>query len=82
MEFKGILVDRVVQHVVDFLKGVGYMEASVFEAMRDLSEEYFSSLEPETFCFPWDDTKVMQDVSFDSLESVTIPLQQDDLKVD
>ncbi len=49
MEFKEIVADRVVQHFIDFMKGVGYMEASVFEAMRYLSTDYFDSLQPNEF---------------------------------
>jgi peptide deformylase len=44
MEFKEIVADRVIQHFIDFLKGVGYMESSVFEVMQQLSTEYFESL--------------------------------------
>ena len=40
-EFKGVIADDVIQHLVDFLKGCGYMESSIFEVMRDLSEMYF-----------------------------------------
>lgn len=42
-EFKGVIADDVIQHLVDFLKGCGYMESSIFEVMRDLSEMYFDA---------------------------------------
>lgn len=58
-EFKSIVADDVLRNMVDFLKGVGYMESSIFETMQEISDEYFSSLEP-----------------------MTLPIQQDDLKVD
>lgn len=48
-EFKGIIADDVVQHMVDFLKGCGYMESSVYETMRELSEMYFDSLSVTKF---------------------------------
>ena len=40
-EFKALVADDVVQHLVDFLKGCGYMESSVFETMKELSDMYF-----------------------------------------
>ena len=58
-EFKSIVADDVLHRIVDFLKGVGYMESSIFETMQEISDEYFNSLEP-----------------------MTLPVQQDDLKVD
>lgn len=48
-EFKAVIADDVVQHLVDFLKGCGYMERNVFEAMKELSEMYFDSLNVQTF---------------------------------
>ena len=44
-EFKGVIADDVVQHLVDFLKGCGYMEETVFEAMNGLATSYFNSLD-------------------------------------
>ena len=48
-EFKAVIADDVVQHIVDFLKGCGYMESNVFEAMKEMSEMYFDSLNVQTF---------------------------------
>lgn len=48
-EFKAVIADDVVQHLVDFLKGCGYMESNVFEVMKDLSDMYFDSLETQKF---------------------------------
>jgi peptide deformylase len=47
-EFKEILADRVIQHMIDFLKGCGYMEDSIFETMKELSDDYFSLLTTAT----------------------------------
>jgi hypothetical protein len=43
-EFKALVADDVINHLVDFLKGCGYMESSIFECMKDSSELYFDSL--------------------------------------
>ena len=48
-EFKGVIADDVIQHLIDFLKGCGYMEGSIFEAMRDLSEMYFDAHSVEKY---------------------------------
>jgi len=48
-EFKALVADDVVQHLVDFLKGCGYMESNVFEAMKELSDMYFDSLSTEQY---------------------------------
>lgn len=48
-EFKALVADDVVQHIVDFLKGCGYMESTIFECMKELSEMYFASLETQQF---------------------------------
>ena len=48
-EFKAVIADDVIQHLVDFLKGCGYMESSVFEAMKEHAEMYFDSLETQRF---------------------------------
>lgn len=53
-EFKGLVVEDVVQHLVDFLKGCGYMESSVFEAMKEMSEMYFDALRTEKYLMKWD----------------------------
>jgi hypothetical protein len=53
-EFKALVADDVVQHLVDFLKGCGYMESSVFEAMKELSDMYFDSLSTEQYVMQWD----------------------------
>jgi hypothetical protein len=48
-EFKGVIADDVVQHLVDFLKGCGYMESSIYECMKELSQMYFDARDVETF---------------------------------
>lgn len=48
-EFKGVIADDVVQHLVDFLKGCGYMESSIFEVMQELSQMYFDAQNVEKF---------------------------------
>lgn len=53
-EFKGLIAEDVVQHLVDFLKGCGYMESNVFEAMKELSEQYFDSLSTEQYVMKWE----------------------------
>ena len=53
-EFKALVADDVVQHLVDFLKGCGYIESSVFEAMKELSDMYFDSLSTEQYVMQWD----------------------------
>jgi hypothetical protein len=53
-EFKALVADDVVQHLVDFLKGCGYMESSVFETMKELSDMYFDSLSTEQYVMQWD----------------------------
>ena len=53
-EFKGVIADDVVQHLVDFLKGCGYMESNVFEAMKELSDMYFDSLSTQQYVMNWD----------------------------
>lgn len=53
-EFKGVVADDVMQHIVDFLKGCGYMESNVFEAMKELSDMYFDSLKTQEYLMTWD----------------------------
>jgi len=53
-EFKGVIADDVIQHLVDFLKGCGYMEGSIFEVMRESSELYFDSLNVEKYAMHTD----------------------------
>ena len=48
-EFKAVVADDVVQHLVDFLKGCGYMESSIFEVMKELSQMYFDARDVESF---------------------------------
>ena len=47
-EFKALIADDVLQRLVDFLKGCGYMEESIFGNMQALSEAYFDSLSGST----------------------------------
>jgi hypothetical protein len=44
-EFKAVVADDVVQRLVYFLKGCGYIESTIFEAMRESSDSYFDSLQ-------------------------------------
>ena len=53
-EFKGIVADDVIQGLIDFLKGCGYMEDSIFEAMNELSAAYFDSLSTQQYVMKWD----------------------------
>lgn len=53
-EFKGVVADDVIQHLIDFLKGCGYMEGSIFEAMKELSDMYFDSLRTTQYVMKWD----------------------------
>jgi len=43
-EFNALFADEVIPHLIDFLKGCGYMEESIFGNMQALSEAYFDSL--------------------------------------
>jgi len=43
-EFKALVADDVINHLVDFLKGCGYMESSIVESMQEYAESYFDSL--------------------------------------
>lgn len=52
-EFKGIVADDVIQHLIDFLKGCGYMEDNIFEAMKELSAAYFDSLSTRQYLMQW-----------------------------
>lgn len=52
--FKGVFADDVVQHMIDFLKGCGYMEDTVFEAMNGLAVSYFNSLKTKECLMKWD----------------------------
>jgi hypothetical protein len=42
-EFKGVLAD-----------GCGYMEGSIFETMKELSDMYFDSLRTTEYVMKWD----------------------------
>jgi DNA-directed RNA polymerase specialized sigma54-like protein len=48
-EFKAAIADDVVQHLVDFLKGCGYIESNIFEVMQELSQMYFDAQNVEKF---------------------------------
>jgi hypothetical protein len=56
-EFKGIVADDVIQHLIDFLKGCGYIEDNIFEAMKEMSAAYFDSLSTQKYLMEWDKTK-------------------------
>ncbi len=49
-EFKAVLADDVIQHLIDFLKGCGYIESSIYETMQEMAEMYFES--EETIALP------------------------------
>ena len=53
-EFKALVADDVINHLVDFLKGCGYMESSIFECMKESSEAYFDSLRTQQYVMEWD----------------------------
>ena len=53
-EFKALVADDVIHHLVDFLKGCGYMEGSIFETMKELSDMYFDSLSTQQYVMKWD----------------------------
>lgn len=53
-EFKGVLADDVIQNLIDFLKGCGYIEGSIFETMKELSDMYFDSLRTTEYVMKWD----------------------------
>ena len=56
-EFKGVVADDVIQGLIDFLKGCGYMENSIFETMKELSDMYFDSLSTQQYVMKWDKPK-------------------------
>lgn len=56
-EFKAVVADNVINRFADFLKGCGYSESSVFEAMKDSSEAYFDSLRTTQYVMKWDKTQ-------------------------
>jgi len=45
-EFKGVVADDVIGHIIDFLKGCGYCEHSIYAAMQDTAEAYFEAQQP------------------------------------
>ena len=45
-EFKGIVADDVIGHIIDFLKGCGYCEHSIYSVMQDTAEAYFEAQQP------------------------------------
>jgi hypothetical protein len=53
-EFKAVITHDVVQHLIDFLKGCGYMEDNIFEAMKELSAAYFDLLSTQQYVMKWD----------------------------
>jgi len=42
-EFKGVVADDVIGHIIDFLKGCGYCEHSIHEALQEKAEAYFEA---------------------------------------
>jgi len=56
-EFKAVIADDVIQHLIDFLKGCGYMEETIFEAMNGLATSYFNSLKTQQYLMEWDKPK-------------------------
>jgi hypothetical protein len=53
-EFKALVADDVIHHLVDFLKGCGYMESTIAECMKEASEAYFDSLSTDKYVMNWD----------------------------
>ena len=45
-EFKGVVADDVIGHIIDFLKGCGYCEHSIYEVMQEKAEAYFEAQQP------------------------------------
>ena len=45
-EFKGVVADDVVGHIIDFLKGCGYCEASIHEVMQEKATDFFEAHQP------------------------------------
>jgi len=45
-EFKGVVADDVITHIIDFLKGCGYCEHSIYSVMQDAAEAYFEAQQP------------------------------------
>ena len=52
-EFKAVVADNVINHLVDFLKGCGYAESSIFECMKEASDMYFDSLSTQQYVMNW-----------------------------
>jgi hypothetical protein len=52
-EFKSVVADEVIQHLVDFLKGCGYMESSIFECMKELADQYFDAMSTDQYLLNW-----------------------------
>jgi hypothetical protein len=52
-EFKAVVADDVINRLVDFLKGCGYIESSIFECMKESSEMYFDSLSTKQALMNW-----------------------------
>jgi len=48
-EFKAVVADDVLEHLVNFFKGCGYAESSIYEAMKELSQMYFDARDVESF---------------------------------
>jgi len=48
-EFKSVVADDVIQHLIDFLKGCGYMEESIYEVMNEYSQMYFDARKVQSF---------------------------------
>lgn len=49
-EFKALMAQDVIQHFIDFIKGCGYVESSIYETMQEMTEMYFES--EETIALP------------------------------
>ena len=45
-EFKGVIADDVICRIIDFLKGCGYCEFSIYEVMQERAEMYFETQQP------------------------------------
>jgi len=53
-EFKEVVADQVIEHLVNFLKGCGYFEHNIYECMKETAEMYFDSLSTQQYVMNWD----------------------------
>lgn len=61
-EFKAVHGDDVMRHIIDFMKGLGYLEETIFTCMKDLSDSYFESIKPMTLPLLQDDLVLSDEI--------------------